>query len=54
MPSNSYVDSTSTVELAATTDWSLWVAVTLATTSGTINASETFAVKMDYQIIRLS
>ena len=54
MPSNSYVDSTSTVELAATTDWSLWVAVTIATTSGTIDASETFAVKMDYQIIRLS
>ena len=54
MPSNSYVDSTSTVELAATTNWSLWVAVTIATTSGTIDASETFAVKMDYQIIRLS
>lgn len=53
MPTNSYVDSTSTVELAASTNWSLWVAVTLATTSGTINASETFAVKMDYQIIKL-
>ena len=54
MPGNSYVDSTSTVELAATTNWSLWVAVTLSTTGGTINASETFAVKMDYQIVRLS
>ncbi len=53
MPANSYTDSTSTVELAATTNLSLFVAVTTATTSGTITAGETFAVKMDYQIIRL-
>ena len=53
MPNNSYVDSTSTVELAATTNWSLWVAVSTSTTSGTIAASQTAAVRLDYQIIKL-
>mgnify|MGYP003121060251 CR=1 FL=1 len=53
MPANSYVDFTSTVELAADTAWQLWFGVSTATTSGTIAAGQSFAVKAEYQIIKL-
>jgi hypothetical protein len=52
MPNNSYVDSTSNVELAATTDWNLWVGVATFANTGTVASSQSFSVKVEYQIIR--
>ena len=46
------VDASSTTELAASSDLSLWVAVGLQINTGSITDGESFAVKTEYQIIR--
>lgn len=51
-PSNSMVDNSSTTELAASTNLSLWVGVGLQLSTGGITDGQSFAVKTEYQIIR--
>ena len=52
-PSNAIVTSSSTTELAATTNLSLWVGAGLQLNAGTIADGQSFAVRSDYQIIRV-
>ena len=53
VPNNGYQDATSSVELAADSAWHLWVGVSPFGSTGTVAASQSFAAKIEYQIIRL-
>ena len=51
-PSSSMVDNSSTTELAASNNLSLWVGAGLQVSTGSITDGQSFAVKTGYRIIR--
>ena len=50
---NNAYSTNSTTQLAATTNWSLWLATSMSSSTGTITASESFAYRASYQIVEL-